>query len=111
MVGMPGELLWPKLLGVRLKGKLTGWTSGKDVILKLAGMLTVAGGTNKIIEYFGDGAESLSCTAKATVTNMGAELGATTSVFPFDKRMADYLRATGRPEVAQTAEELAVHLA
>ncbi len=110
MVGMPWELLWPKLIGVRLTGKLSGWTSGKDVILKLAGMLTVAGGTNKIIEYFGPGTESLSATAKATVTNMGAELGATTSVFPFDKRMADYLRATGRAEVASLAASLAEHL-
>jgi aconitate hydratase len=110
MVGLPWELLWPKLVGVRLTGQLSGWTSGKDVILKLAGMLTVAGGTNKIIEYFGPGVESLSATAKATVTNMGAELGATTSVFPFDPRMADYLRATGRGEVAQLAEGLAEHL-
>jgi aconitate hydratase len=110
MVGMPWELLWPKLVGVRLTGKLSGWTSGKDVILKLAGMLTVAGGTNKIIEYFGDGTESLSCTAKATVTNMGAELGATTSVFPFDKRMGSYLRATGRAEIASLASSLAEHL-
>ena len=110
MVGLPWELMWPKLIGVRLTGKLSGWTSGKDVILKLAGMLTVSGGTNKIIEYFGDGASSLSCTAKATVTNMGAELGATTSVFPFDTRMADYLRATGRVEVARLASALADHL-
>ena len=110
MVGSPWELLWPRLVGVRLTGKLNGWTSGKDVILKLAGMLTVAGGTNKIIEYFGPGTESLSCTAKATITNMGAELGATTSVFPFDRRMADYLRATGRSEVAKLAEGLAEHL-
>ncbi len=110
MVGMSWELLWPKLIGVRLTGKLSGWTSGKDVILKLAGMLTVAGGTNRIIEYFGDGASSLSGTAKATVTNMGAELGATTSVFPFDKRMSDYLRATGRAEIASLASSLAEHL-
>jgi len=110
MVGSPWELLWPRLVGVRLTGNLNGWTSGKDVILKLAGMLTVAGGTNKIIEYFGPGTESLSCTAKATITNMGAELGATTSVFPFDRRMADYLRATGRSEVAKLAEGLAEHL-
>jgi len=110
MVGMPWELLWPRLIGVRLTGKLTGWTSGKDVILKLAGMLTVAGGTNKIVEYFGPGTESLSCTAKATVTNMGAELGATTSLFPFDHRMADYLRATGRAEWAKLAEAQAAHL-
>lgn len=110
MVGFPWELLWPKLVGVRLTGKLSGWTSGKDVILKLAGMLTVAGGTNKIIEYFGPGTESLSCTAKATVTNMGAELGATTSVFPFDARMGAYLRATGRGEVASLAEGLKAQL-
>ncbi|MCR4300131.1 MAG: aconitate hydratase [Sulfuricaulis sp.] len=110
MVGLPWELLWPKLIGVRLTGKLSGWTSGKDVILRLAGMLTVAGGTNKIIEYFGPGTESLSCTAKGTVTNMGAELGATTSLFPFDKRMADYLLATGRAEVASLAASLAEHL-
>ena len=110
MAGMPWELLWPKLIGVRLTGKLSGWTSGKDVILKLAGLLTVAGGTNKIIEYFGPGTASLSGTAKATVTNMGAELGATTSVFPFDTRMADYLRATERAEVATLAEGLAEHL-
>jgi aconitate hydratase len=110
MVGMPWELLWPKLIGVRLTGRLSGWTSGKDVILKLAGMLTVAGGTNKIVEYFGEGTASLSCTAKATVTNMGAELGATTSVFPFDVRMADYLRATGRGEWARLAEANAAHL-
>ena len=110
MVGMPWELLWPKLIGVRLTGKLSGWTSGKDVILKLAGMLTVAGGTNKIIEYFGPGTESLSGTAKGTVTNMGAELGATTSIFPFDKRMSDYLRATGRAEVASLASGLAEYL-
>ena len=110
MVGMPWELLWPRLIGVRLTGKLSGWTSGKDVILKLAGMLTVAGGTNKIVEYFGPGTESLSCTAKATVTNMGAELGATTSLFPFDRRMADYLRATGRADWASLAEAQAAHL-
>ncbi|NOZ10044.1 MAG: aconitate hydratase [Gammaproteobacteria bacterium] len=103
MVGMPWEVIWPKLVGVRLRGELNGWTSGKDVILKLAGMLGAAGGTGKIIEYFGPGTASLSCTAKATVTNMGAELGATTSVFPFDARMADYLRATERGEVADMA--------
>ena len=110
MVGFPWELLWPRLVGVKLTGKPTGWTSGKDVILKLAGMLTVAGGTNKIIEYFGSGTEALSCTAKATITNMGAELGATTSVFPFDKRMADYLRATGRAEIAALAEDVRTQL-
>jgi aconitate hydratase len=110
MVGMPWEVLWPRVLGVRLTGELSGWTSGKDVILKLAGMLTVAGGTNRIVEYFGPGTESLSCTAKATVTNMGAELGATTSIFPFDSRMADYLRATERAEIAALAEGVAEHL-
>jgi aconitate hydratase len=110
MVGMPWELLWPKLIGVKLTGTLSGWTSGKDVILKLAGLLTVAGGTNKIVEYFGPGTESLSCTAKATVTNMGAELGATTSVFPFDARMAEYLRATGRSAWAKLAQANAKHL-
>jgi aconitate hydratase len=110
MVGFAWELLWPKLVGVRLVGKPSGWTSGKDVILKLAGMLTVAGGTNKIIEYFGPGTEALSCTAKATITNMGAELGATTSVFPYDARMSDYLRATGRAAVAQAADGVRAHL-
>ncbi|MHB8744667.1 MAG: aconitate hydratase [Sulfuricaulis sp.] len=110
MVGMPWELLWPKLIGVRLTGKLSGWTSGKDVILKLAGLLSVSGGTNKIIEYFGPGTESLSCTAKGTVTNMGAELGATTSIFPFDGRMRDYLRATNRGLIASLASDLTEHL-
>ena len=110
MVGFPWEVQWPRLVGVRLTGKLSGWTSGKDVILKLAGILTANGGTGKIIEYFGPGTASLSCTAKATVTNMGAELGATTSIFPFDARMATYLRATERGEIARLAEEYAVHL-
>ncbi len=104
MVGLSWEVLWPKLLGVRLVGELSGWTSGKDVILKLAGMLTVSGGTNRIVEYFGPGTVSLSCTAKGTVTNMGAEIGATCSLFPFDSRMADYLRATGREQIASLAE-------
>ncbi|MFV1992612.1 MAG: aconitate hydratase [Acidiferrobacterales bacterium] len=110
MVGMPWEVLWPKVVGVKLVGELSGWTSGKDVILKLAGMLTTAGGTGKIIEYFGPGTASLSCTAKATVTNMGAELGATTSVFPFDSRMADYLRITEREQIATLAEAANEHL-
>lgn len=110
MAGMPWELLWPKLVGVRLTGKFSGWTSAKDVILKLAGILTASGGTGRIIEYFGPGTVSLSCTGKATVTNMGAELGATTSVFPFDRRMADYLRVTGREEIARLAEANAAHL-
>lgn len=110
MVGMPWEVLWPKLIGVRLVGELKGWTSGKDVILKLAGMLSVKGGTNRIVEYFGPGTASLSATAKATVTNMGAELGATTSIFPFDSHSASYLRATGREEIAGLAEGVAEYL-
>jgi len=110
MVGFAWELLWPKLIGVKLTGKPRGWTSGKDVILKLAGLLTVAGGTNKIVEYFGPGTEALSCTAKATITNMGAEIGATTSVFPYDRRMSDYLRATRRGEWAALADGVREHL-
>lgn len=101
MVGMPWEVLCPKVIGVKLTGKLSGWTSAKDVILKLAGILTVKGGTNAIVEYFGPGCESLSCTGKATICNMGAELGATTSVFPYDERMAVYLRATNRADIAE----------
>ena len=104
MAGMEWELKVPKVIGVHLKGRLHGWASPKDVILHLAGILTVKGGTNAIIEYFGEGASSLSCTGKATICNMGAEVGATCSVFPFDGRMADYLRATGRDEVAALAE-------
>src|SRR6266540_1068598 len=100
MAGMPWELKWPKLIGVKLTGKLNGWTSPKDVILKLAGILTVSGGTDKIIEYFGPGTRSISCTGKGTITNMGAELGATTSIFPYDERMALYLRSTERADVA-----------
>ncbi|MDR1672763.1 MAG: aconitate hydratase [Bacteroidales bacterium] len=110
MNGMEWELKMPRLIGVRLTGKPNGWTSPKDVILKLAGILTVKGGTNSIIEYFGDGAASLSATGKATICNMGAEVGATASVFPFDNRMADYLRATGRASVAEQAENIAIHL-
>ncbi len=110
LVGMPWELQWPKLIGVRLVGALSGWASGKDVILKLAGLLTTSGGTGHIIEYFGPGTAALSATAKATITNMGAELGATTSVFPFDERMAVYLEKTGRPRLAQQARALAAHL-
>jgi len=105
MVGEPWGVRWPKVIGVHLKGKLNGWTSPKDVILKLAGILTVAGGTGAIIEYFGPGTESISCTGKATITNMGAELGATTSVFPFDDRMAKYLSATERKEIAELAQQ------
>ncbi len=104
MAGLPWNVRMPKLIGVRLTGKLSGWTAPKDVILKLAGILTVKGGTGKIVEYFGPGTASISCTGKATITNMGAELGATTSVFPFDERMATYLRATARQEVAALCE-------
>lgn len=107
MAGQTWGLVNPKLVGVHLTGKLNGWTSAKDIILKVAGMLTVKGGTGKIIEYFGAGAESVSCTGKATVTNMGAELGATTSVFPYDKAMALYLRETNRKDVAELADRLA----
>jgi aconitate hydratase len=110
MAGMPWELKWPKILGVKLTGKMNGWTSAKDVILKLAGILTVKGGTGSIVEYFGEGASSLSCTGKATICNMGAEIGATTSLFPFDKKMAAYLKMTGRQDVASLAEELAGQL-
>ncbi len=110
LVGMPWELRWPKLIGVQLLGNLSGWTSGKDVILKLAGLLTTNGGTGHIVEYFGPGTSALSATAKATITNMGAELGATTSVFPFDARMGTYLQATGRQKLAVRAAALAGHL-
>jgi len=104
MAGLPWEVLHPKLIGVRLTGKLSGWTSPKDVILYLCGLLTVKGGTNKIIEYFGPGAETISCTGKGTITNMGAELGATTSVFPFDQKMVAYLNLTDRADIAKLAE-------
>jgi len=110
MAGMPWELKWPKLIGVKLTGKLNGWTSAKDVILKLAGILTVKGGTGAIVEYFGDGTNSISCTGKGTICNMGAEIGATTSVFPFDEKMASYLRITKRVDVAALAEGLADEL-
>ncbi len=103
MVGFPWELLAPSILGVRLSGSLSGWSAPKDVILKLAGLLTTSGGTNRIIEYFGPGCESISCTGKATITNMGAEIGATTSVFPLDERMITYLRSTERPVAADLA--------
>ncbi len=105
MSGLPWEVKCPKLVGVHLTGRLQGWTSPKDVILKVCGLLTTKGGTNKIIEYFGPGTASISCTGKATITNMGAELGATTSVFPFDERMSTYLRATDRTELTQLAEQ------
>ena len=106
MTGMEWELKMPKIIGVKLTGKLNGWASPKDVILKLAGILTVKGGTNAIIEYFGEGTASLSATGKATICNMGAEVGATTSIFPYDERMSAYLTATGRSEVALQADGL-----
>ena len=104
MAGLPWEVKCPQLIGVRLTGTLGGWTSPKDVILKLCGILTTKGGTDKIIEFFGPGTQAISCTGKGTITNMGAEVGATTSVFPFDERMATYLRATDRAQVAEWAE-------
>ncbi len=110
MAGMEWELKMPELIGVRLTGKLNGWASPKDVILKLAGILTVKGGTNSIIEYFGPGTSSLSATGKGTICNMGAEVGATTSLFPYDERMAVYLRATGREEIAAMADGIAAQL-
>ncbi len=110
MTGMEWELKMPKLIGVKLTGNLNGWASPKDVILKLAGILTVKGGTNAIIEYFGPGTASISATGKATICNMGAEVGATTSLFPFDNTMAQYLRATGRDEVASWAEAIGEYL-
>ena len=100
------EVNWPGIIGVKLTGKLNNWTSSKDIILKLAGILTVEGGTGKIIEYFGEGTQSISCTGKATITNMGAEVGATTSIFPYDKKMYEYLVATSRSEIAAEAEKI-----
>ena len=105
MVGMPWELKFPKLIGVELKGKLNGWASPKDIILKLAGILTVKGGTGSIVEYFGEGAQSISCTGKGTICNMGAEIGATTSIFGYDNSMSDYLKATGRLKVSELADK------
>ncbi|HRJ30229.1 MAG TPA: aconitate hydratase [Cyclobacteriaceae bacterium] len=110
MAGMPWELKFPKLIGVKLTGKLSGWTSAKDVILKVAGILTVKGGTGAIVEYFGPGALTLSCTGKGTICNMGAEIGATTSTFGYDEKMAEYLRGTGRKEVADLANSVKEHL-
>jgi aconitate hydratase len=104
MAGLAWELKMPKLIGVKLTGKLSGWASAKDVILRVAGILTVKGGTGCIVEYFGDGAESLSATGKGTICNMGAEIGATTSIFSYDDKMGNYLRATGRAEIADAAE-------
>ena len=106
MAGMPWELKFPKVIGVKLTGKLNGWASAKDVILKLAGLLTVKGGTGHIVEYFGEGAESISCTGKGTICNMGAEIGATTSIFPYDSKMSEYLKITGRAEVAELADNI-----
>ena len=110
MAGMPWELKQPKVIGVKLTGKLGGWTTPKDVILKVAGILTVKGGTGAIVEYFGEGASSMSCTGKGTICNMGAEIGATTSTFGYDESMDRYLRATGRAEVADLANGVAEHL-
>ena len=103
MAGMPWELLYPKRIGVFLKGQMSGWTAPKDVILYVAGKLSVSGGTNSIIEYFGPGTQSISCTGKATITNMGAEIGATCSIFPYDKRMETYLKSTNRENIAELA--------
>ena len=110
MAGMAWELKFPKLIGVKLTGKLNGWTAPKDVILKVAGILTVKGGTGCIVEYFGEGAESMSCTGKGTICNMGAEIGATTSTFGYDDSMRRYLSATGRADVVELANEVAEHL-
>nr|WP_121269328.1 aconitate hydratase [Pedobacter schmidteae] len=110
MAGLPWELKFPKLIGVKLTGKLNGWTSAKDVILKVAGILTVKGGTGAIVEYFGDGAENLSCTGKGTICNMGAEIGATTSTFGYDESMERYLRATNRADIADAANAIKEHL-
>ncbi len=110
MAGMPWELRFPKLIGIKLTGQLSGWTSAKDVILKVAGILSVKGGTGFILEYFGDGAQHISCTGKGTICNMGAEIGATTSVFGYDRKMALYLDGTGRSGVAEMADGLAHHL-
>ncbi len=110
MAGLPWELKMPKLIGVKLTGKMSGWTSAKDIILKVAGILTVKGGTGAIVEYFGEGADSLSCTGKATICNMGAEIGATCSLFAYDEKMAGYLKVTGREEVAELADGIREHL-
>ena len=110
MAGLPWELKWPKLIGIKLTGKLNGWTAPKDVILKVAGILTVKGGTGAIVEYFGEGATSMSCTGKGTICNMGAEIGATTSTFGYDESMERYLRSTGRADVADLANGVKHHL-
>jgi len=110
MAGMPWELMHPKRIGVHLKGEMNGWTAAKDVILFVAGELSVSGGTNSIIEYFGPGTKSISCTGKATITNMGAEIGATCSIFPYDERMELYLKSTSRKEIAELANKYKEHL-
>src|SRR5512132_3607103 len=110
MAGLPWELKMPKIIGVKLTGKISGWTSAKDVILWVAGQLTVKGGTGAIVEYFGDGADSLSATGKATICNMGAEIGATCSLFAYDDKMAAYLRSTAREDVADLANGIREHL-
>jgi aconitate hydratase len=110
MAGLPWELKMPKLIGVKLTGKMSGWTSAKDVILWVAGQLTVKGGTGAIVEYFGEGADNMSATGKGTVCNMGAEIGATCSLFAYDGKMSDYLKATGREEVAALADGISAHL-
>jgi len=110
MAGMPWELRWPGIIGVKLIGELNGWTSAKDIILKLAGILTAKGGTGKIVEYFGEGTKSISATGKATITNMGAEIGATTSIFPYDERSKKYLEYTDRKEIVDIIEQNIEHL-
>ncbi len=110
MAGMPWELSWPGVIGVKLTGKLNGWTSAKDIILKLAGILTVKGGTGKIVEYFGEGTRSISATGKATITNMGAEIGATTSIFPYDEKLGTYLKYTDRSEIIDSINSVKEHL-
>src|SRR6185295_12087941 len=110
MAGLPWELKWPKLIGIKLTGRLSGWTSAKDIILWVAGQLTVKGGTGAIVEYFGDGADSLSATGKGTICNMGAEIGATCSLFAYDDKMGAYLKATEREDVANLANNIREHL-
>ena len=107
MTGLPFNLRWPRLIGVRLTGALSGWSSPKDVILEVADLLTVSGGTGAIVEYFGPGADTISATGKATICNMGAEIGATTSIFPYDANTASYLRATFRADIADAADRVA----